>query len=172
MTDRQGSPAAARRKRATPGSRAVGREDTLAHVVQTVHRIFKVVDTFSRQALREFGVSGPQIWALRTIDASSGITIGNLAGKMYLHISTVSGILDRLEERGLVERQRSTEDRRVTLLQVTARGRAVLARAPEPPRSLILRGLRTLPAAELRRLRQSLDTLARIMQVPREVAED
>lgn len=168
MSDRQGSPPAAKRKNAASGDR----EETLAHVVQTVHRIFKVVDTFSRQALREFGVSGPQIWALRAIDAYAGLTIGGLAEKMYLHISTVSGILDRLEERGLIERRRSSDDRRVTRLQVTARGRGVLARAPEPPRSLVLRGLRALPAAELRRLRRALDTLAAIMQVPSEVGED
>ena len=141
-------------------------------MVQTLHRIFKVVDTFSRQALREFGVSGPQIWALRAIHAYAGLTIGGLAEKMYLHISTVSGILDRLEERGLVERRRSPDDRRVTRLEVTAKGRAVLARAPEPPRSLVLRGLRGLPAGELRHFRRVLDELARIMQVPPEVEED
>ncbi|HYE98525.1 MAG TPA: MarR family transcriptional regulator, partial [Planctomycetota bacterium] len=132
----------------------------------------KVVDTFSRQALKEFGVTGPQIWALRTIHAERGLTIGELAGRMYLHISTVSGILDRLEERGLIERRRSPEDRRVTRLEVTARGRAVLARAPEPPRSLVLRGLQGLSRSELRNLRRSIDILAGIMQVPPEVEED
>lgn len=168
MIDRQGSPAAAKRK----GAVVDAREAALAHVVQTLHRIFKVVDTFSRQALREFGVSGPQIWALRAIHAYSGITVGTLAQKMYLHISTVSGILDRLEERGLVERKRSPDDRRVTCLDVTAKGRAILARAPEPPRSLVLSGLRALPPRELRKFRSVLDTLAAIMKVPPDVEED
>jgi len=45
-----------------------GRPETLSESVEMLHQIFQAVDLFSRQTLRDFGVTGPQIWALRTID--------------------------------------------------------------------------------------------------------
>ena len=92
-------------------SRRSGRRHAIEEVVRHLHRIFKVVDTFSRRTLAEFGVSGPQIWALRTIEASGSLTMGELAGALFLHMSTVTGIVDRLEGRRLVVRERFGEDR-------------------------------------------------------------
>lgn len=142
-------------------------EDALQETVRTVHGLLQHIDLFSRRMLREFGVSGPQLWALRTIALRSGLTIGELAGEMYLHISTVSVLLDRLEERGLVGRERSTSDRRVVRLQLTRSGREILYRAPEPPRSLLARGLKSMSARERIRLRDGVRRLARLMGMVR-----
>jgi DNA-binding MarR family transcriptional regulator len=139
------------------------RETALASSVRAVHRIFQSVDTASRRLLKEFGVTGPQLWALRTLEEARGLTIGELAAAMYLHISTVSGILDRLEKNGWVERRRSEMDRRVTRVAVTRRGRALIGRAPEPPRSVVLRGLRELDDRALGEMSRSMERLARIM---------
>lgn len=139
------------------------RESALTSSVRAVHRIFQVVDTASRRLLKDFGVTGPQLWALRTVEEARGLTIGELAARMYLHISTVSGILDRLEKNGWVERRRAAEDRRVTRLVVTRKGRALIARAPEPPRSVVLRGLRELDDRALGEMSRSMERLARIM---------
>lgn len=139
------------------------RETALTSSVRAVHRIFQSVDTASRRLLKDFGVTGPQLWALRTVEEARGLTIGELAARMYLHISTVSGILDRLEKNLWVERRRSAEDRRVTRLVVTRAGRALIARAPEPPRSVVLRGLRELDDRALGEMSRSMERLARIM---------
>lgn len=145
--------------------------DALHETVRTVHGLLQHIDLFSRRMLREFGVSGPQLWALRTIALRSGLTIGELAGEMYLHISTVSVLLDRLEERGLVERERSTADRRVVRLQLTRSGREILYRAPEPPRSLLARGLTSMKARDRMRMRDSVRTLARLMGMARDTPQ-
>jgi DNA-binding MarR family transcriptional regulator len=148
-------------KKARPG-RPRG-DGPLHETVRTLHALFQHVDVYSRRMLREFGVSGPQIWALRTIAARKGITIGELTEAMFLHISTVSGILDRLEERALVSRERMDPDRRVVRLTVTRHGHEVLRRAPEPPRSRLARGLRTLKRRDVARLRDAVRRLARLM---------
>jgi DNA-binding MarR family transcriptional regulator len=93
--------------------------------------------------------------------------IGALAERLYLHISTVSGVLDRLEERGLAARVRAPEDRRVVRLKVTAAGVALLKRVPEPPRSRLARGVGRLTELELRRVRDALGLLARLMGADR-----
>jgi MarR family transcriptional regulator, organic hydroperoxide resistance regulator len=140
------------------------RSDTLTSAVRAVHSIFRTVDTASRRLLKDFGVTGPQLWALRTIEASRGLTIGQLADRLYLHISTVSGILDRLEKSGWVERRRSDADRRVVRLAITRKGRALIGRAPEPPRSVVLRGLRLLDDRELAEMARSTARLLGILQ--------
>lgn len=142
---------------------ADARDAALASSVRAIHRIFKGVDTASRRLLKDFGVTGPQLWALRTIRGARGLTTGELADRLYLHISTVSVLLDRLERNRWVERRRGAEDRRVVRLVVTRKGRAVIARAPEPPRSVVLRGLRTLDGRALGEMSRSMDRLLRIM---------
>ena len=146
-------------------SRPADREKAaVTDVVRRLHGIFKTVDTFSREVLQEFGVTGPQLWALREIRKAGGLTISELADRLYLHISTVSGILDRLEAHHLVKRERDSEDRRLVRLKVTQRGKGILSKAPEPPRSKVLRGVRLLPATDVRRLRAALHQLETIME--------
>ena len=84
---------------------------------------------------------------------------------MHLHMSTVTGIIDRLEAAKLVTRERSASDARVMEIRLTARGRAILARAPEPPRSKAARGLQRLSPKELRQVHSSLRLIARAMDV-------
>jgi len=141
------------------------RQETLFESVEMLHQIFQAVDLFSRQVLRDFGVSGPQIWALRTIDEGGVASMGDLAQRMHLHLSTVSGIIDRLESAGHVKRERSSADARVMDLRLTSQGRAVLAKAPEPPRSKAARGLQRLSPNELDRVHAALRLIARAMDV-------
>ncbi len=146
---------------------SVARTAAIAEVVRSFHRLFKGVDTFSKYSLRAFGVTGPQLWALRVIEEGRELTIGDLSDRMHLHISTVSGILDRLEKGRFVTRQRSASDRRVVLLKVTARGKAILARAPEPPRSRLARRLPRLSSGEIRKLLGGLHRLLDLIEIDR-----
>jgi len=141
------------------------RPETLSETVEMLHQIFQSVDLFSRQTLRDFGVTGPQIWALRPIDDGDVVSMGDLAQRMHLHMSTVSGIIDRLESARLVTRERSESDARVMDVRLTARGRALLAKAPEPPRSKAARGLQRLSPKELDRVHSALLLIARAMDV-------
>lgn len=130
-----------------------------------LHRIFQSVDLFSRQTLRDFGVSGPQIWALRTVDEAGVATMSDLSERMHLHMSTVTGIIDRLESGGLMTRERSARDARVMEVRLTSKGRNILARCPEPPRSKVAGRLRRLRPSELRTLRSALGLIAEAMDI-------
>jgi len=141
------------------------RKERLAESVEMLHRIFQVVDLFSRQTLRDFGVSGPQIWALRSIELGGVVSMSDLAQGMHLHMSTVTGIIDRLEAGKLVTRERSEADARVMEIRLTARGKSILAKAPEPPRSKAARGLQRLTPKELKQVHSSLLLIARAMDV-------
>ena len=86
--------------------------------------------------------------------------------------STITGILQRLETRKLVVRTRTREDRRVSRLALTTRGRNLVFRAPEPPRSRVFRTLSRLGAAELRETRRSLQRVERAMRGANVEGED
>jgi DNA-binding MarR family transcriptional regulator len=91
--------------------------------------------------------------------------MGELAQRMHLHMSTISGIIDRLESGRLVTRERSSADARVMELRLTARGRSLLAKAPEPPRSKAARGLQRLSPKDLTRVHSALLLIAQAMDV-------
>ena len=138
--------------------------DVATDVVRSLHALFQSVDDYSRAALRRLGVSGPQIWALGVIGKRGGLTMGELAAEMHLHISTVSGIADRLEAGGFARRERAGSDRRVVHLRLTPRGRKTFRLAPPPPRQRIQDGMRRLSLQDLRALRRSTRLLQRFLQ--------
>jgi DNA-binding MarR family transcriptional regulator len=87
----------------------------------------------------EFALSPPQVMALRVLDPERPIPMNELAAGCHLDNSTVTGIVDRLEERGLVARRSDESDRRVKMVTLTEEGAKlwgrlteILQEAPEP----------------------------------------
>jgi DNA-binding MarR family transcriptional regulator len=133
--------------------------------VRTLHRILQIVDLFSRKTFREFGVSGSLIWALRTIRDAECTTMSELAQRLHLHPSTVSGIVDRLEERGLALLNEACPDDRMTELQITKSGRNLISKAPEPPRSKIVRGIEGLSPEDRACVHRAIGILSQILDI-------
>jgi DNA-binding MarR family transcriptional regulator len=79
----------------------------------------------------EFELSPPQVMALRHLDPSEPRPMSELACALHCDNSNVTGIVDRLEDRGLVERHPAAHDRRVKMLVVTERGAQRRARLSE-----------------------------------------
>jgi DNA-binding MarR family transcriptional regulator len=88
-------------------------------------------------AAQEFELPPPALAALRSLDPERAMPMSELAASLHIDNSTVTGIVDRLEEHGLVERRTATHDRRVKLLAVTDAGAEtrdrLLARMEEAP---------------------------------------
>jgi MarR family transcriptional regulator, organic hydroperoxide resistance regulator len=81
--------------------------------------------------LAELDLTMVQGHALRLLDPDRPIAMSALADALYCHASNVTGIVDRLEARGLVERQTGREDRRVKTLALTEDGKRVRSRVVE-----------------------------------------
>jgi DNA-binding MarR family transcriptional regulator len=115
------------------------------------------------EAIAQSGLTAPQVGVLRVLTEAGGLTLKDLCGRLGLAHSTVSGIVDRLERRGLVQRERNTADRRFTQILLTDKVKTFLAtgsalhrpaplvdalrQASRAERSLILQGLTTLRQA-------------------------
>ncbi len=77
----------------------------------------------------EFGLTPPQLFALRALDPDDPVPMRELAARLHCDSSNVTGLVDGLEAQGLVERRGAEHDRRVRMLVVTERGAAVRHRA-------------------------------------------
>jgi MarR family transcriptional regulator, organic hydroperoxide resistance regulator len=106
----------------------------------------------------EFELSAAQCHVLHLIEPDQSIPMGRLAQALACDASNVTGLVDRLESRGLVRRHSSAEDRRVKVLELTPAGvrlrSTVLERMTTPPESLA-----RLPAGEQRELVKILKRL-------------
>ena len=99
-------------------------------IVASIRRIIRAIDLQSRRLLDEHKLTGPQLATLRGAQKLGEVSISILARAVHLSQPTVSGILNRLERRGLVVRRRSAGDRRSVVIGVTEEGLRVLDEAP------------------------------------------
>ncbi len=139
------------------------RSGMVAAIIDNLRRVFQVVNEQSKRAEKKTGITGPQLWAIKTISQEAPITVSDIARRMYLHPATVVGILDRLEKQRLVERIRSTEDRRVVKVELTAQGRALVRKSPEVSQGLLVTGLEKLGTDKLKNISQALAQMADIL---------
>ncbi|MGE5246982.1 MAG: MarR family winged helix-turn-helix transcriptional regulator [Verrucomicrobiota bacterium] len=135
----------------------------ISRVLDDLRRVFQVVHGYSKRAERVGGLTGPQLWAVKVLSESSPVRVSDLARRMYLHPSTVVGILDRLEAVGLVLRTRSTEDRRVVTVSLTDRGKELVSKTPEVAQGLLLTGLKALPPRDLQAVEAGLSILVEVL---------
>jgi len=79
----------------------------------------------------EFGLTPPQLFALKTLDPDEPVPMRALATALHCDSSNVTGLVDGLAAQGLVERREAEHDRRVRMLVVTERGKEVRDRLIE-----------------------------------------
>lgn len=99
-------------------------------ILAALRRITRAIDLHSQTLLRDCGLTAPQLTALNAISRLQPITAGEFAKEIHLGHPTVTGILDRLDRRGLIQRMRGEADRRNVSISLTDEGRAVLKEAP------------------------------------------
>ena len=99
-------------------------------IVAAIRRIMRAVDLHSRRLAEEHGLTGPQLATLQAAANLGESSTGTLARAVHLSGPTVTGILDRLTKRALVDRTRNGQDRRSVTVRLTSDGEDVLAAAP------------------------------------------
>ena len=128
------------------GSRDPGRE-----AWQLLSQLAPLLRSHWADMAGQFDLTPAQAFALRRIEPGHPVPMNGLAEVLLCDASNVTGIVDKLEARGLIERQASPEDRRVKMLAITERGaelrRKFLDRSSAPPPSIA-----ALSAEDQRRL--------------------
>jgi DNA-binding MarR family transcriptional regulator len=130
-----------------------------------LRRIVRGLRLSARAAERQFGLSSAQLFVLQRLAEARAPSLAELAERTLTDQSSVSVVVARLEERGLVARTRSTSDARRFELALSAAGHALLRQAPEPAQARLVAGLTSLRPAELRAVANALGLLSRLMGV-------
>lgn len=111
--------------------------------------------------LQPFGITGMQFAILKTVSEGAGETAADLCRLLHYDTGSMTRLVDRLEEKGLMRRERSKDDRRVVSLRVTDAGRTAIPRWRDSAARVIQRMLTGFSAAEVNDLR---DLLGRMIE--------
>ena len=134
-----------------------------ARIVASIRRIMRAVDLHSRHLADEFGLTGPQLSVLKAAMQLASATPGALAREVHLSPATVTGILTRLEKRGLLRRQPGDRDRRTIRVELTGEGLRVMEHAPSLLQDRFRLELAQLEAWEQQMILSVLQRIASMM---------
>ncbi len=99
-------------------------------VLTVLRQIIRATDMYSKKLSRDTSLTVPQLVVLRAIDEMGEVTMRSLSANVSLSQATVTTILDRLESRNLVERYRSTRDKRIVHAKLSSEGAQMLKNSP------------------------------------------
>ncbi len=107
-------------------------ESIIKDIVGSIRKLIRAVYLDSQKMSRKFGLTGPQSLVLRLLLNKGSMSSAGLSRLMYVTPSNMTGIIDRLEKKGFVERKRKERDRRVTLIILTDAGKTLSESIPDP----------------------------------------
>jgi DNA-binding MarR family transcriptional regulator len=128
-------------------------------VTQQLRIIFKAVQAHSKTVEKACGLSSAQLWMLYEVSEAPGVKVSQLAKTLAIHPSTCSNMLDKLEVKELISRDRSKTDQRSVHLFITDMGDELLKNAPVPPQGKLSEALERLSVDQIKQLQSGLEGL-------------
>lgn len=128
-------------------------------ILDSIRRLVRILRVSDRQAQMDLGVSGAQLFVLMELGRTPALSLGDLAARTRTDQSSVSVVVSRLVEAGLITRDRDERDARRLVLHLTRAGRAMLQKAPPVAQELLLRVVERLPAAERQRFADTFEAI-------------
>ena len=141
------------------------KQSVITNIMDNIRRVFQILNEQSQRIKQETGLTGPQLWAIRVMHEHGPINISDIAKCMYLHPTTVLGIIDRLEARDLVSRTRSKDDRRIIWVELTQDGKNLVKSVPEVVQGLLGARLKGISLNELTAIDEGISQLVKIFGV-------
>jgi DNA-binding MarR family transcriptional regulator len=112
--------------------------------------------------LDKLGITYPQYLVLMILWEEDGMAVNDIAKKLILNTNTITPLLKRMEQQGIIKRKRSRQDERKVIVQLTSKGRELQEEASLIPEKLAGRLVEgELKIEDLVRLKESLDSMIR-----------
>ncbi len=140
-------------------------QDGVREIIYQIRRLMQAGELFTKELNKIYQVSAPQLHCLLALHENGPLPPSQIARHIMVKSSTVTGIIDRLEQKGFVERLRNSPDRRVITIQLTEGGRELAKNAPFPIQHKIVDGIKKLPEKEIKRIILSLSKLTHMLDV-------
>ena len=122
----------------------------IKEIVGAIRKFVRAVSLDAFKMSKQFGLTGPQSSVLRTLTSYGPLSSASLSKRLYVTPSNITGIIDRLEKKGLVERVKKEGDRRVALITLTEKGTELSQTLPDPIEKRLIYGLADLEPGHVR----------------------
>jgi len=139
--------------------------DPTIGTLQALRRLVRALRLADRAAESRLGLSAAQLFVLERLAEGPVGSMAELAGRTLTDASSVSVVVQRLAERGLVVRATSHDDARRTTLRLASAGKRLLAAAPRSPQADLLAALAQLGSGERKELEHLLERVVRGMGI-------
>ncbi|MCF2946971.1 MarR family transcriptional regulator [Paraglaciecola aquimarina] len=129
----------------------------------SLRKVIRAIDLYSKKLNKETGLTSPQLIVLHEIAAKDGMMVKDIAENINLSSATVTSILDRLESRNLVVRERSSIDKRKVGLHLTESGTNTIQDAPTPLQEHFINRFEKLEEWEQTQMLSTMQRIAKMM---------
>src|SRR5205085_9821928 len=126
-------------------------------ILDSIRRLVRILRVSDRQAQADLGVSGAQLFVLTELAKTPSLSLNDLAMRTLTDQSSVSVVVTRLVEAGLVARDRDPRDARRLVLNLTRQGRTLLQKAPPVAQEQLIEIADRMPPAERHRFAQTFE---------------
>ena len=150
----------------------VDRAELTAEMIAQFRLVLREMKCLGSQRLLRRGVSMSNLHVLSMLERHGAMTMSRIAEALDVSFSNATGLIDRMAERGLIERSRDDEDRRLVRVALTPAGRSVLADIEVFQGDAFGRILNQLDESQLHRLVATLDDLRRAVARANEADPD
>jgi len=137
--------------------------DQIDAVLIALRKVIRATDLHSKYLAKNTGLTTAQLLILQSIQNMGEVSIGEISKKISLSQATVTSILDRLVDKGLVYRERSTEDKRKVHAYLTEDALALIKDAPAPLQEQFTKQFGALNEWEQSMMISSLQRIAQMM---------
>ncbi len=136
-----------------------GNKYVVKDIVEAIRRLVRAEYLDSQKMSKQYGLTAPQSLVLRLLIKKGALSSADLSRQMYVTPSNITGIIDRLEKKGLVERNRKQGDRRIALITLTQSGQTLGKTIPDPIEEKLLNQLDNLETEHLQILAMALNQI-------------
>ncbi len=113
-------------------------------IINDIRRLVQSIRMASSESEQSVGLTAAQLFVMHKLGEEGGLSINDLADRTLTHQSSVSVIVQKLEEKGLVSRLRAAEDGRRFELTLSKKGAALLKKAPHSIQERLIKALKKM----------------------------
>jgi DNA-binding MarR family transcriptional regulator len=138
-------------------------EAVIYNIVDSIRRLVRAVYLDSQKMSKQYGLTGPQSSVLRNLVNDGPMSSADLSRMLYVTPANITGIIDRLEIKGLVKRIKKQGDRRVALITLTESGQQLGRSIPDPIINLFISELGDLEPEDLKLLAGAMNQVLNLI---------
>ena len=139
--------------------------DKTRSILFSIRKLIQAGELYSKELSKIHSISAAQLNCLLALFENGSLPPSQIAKYMLVKSSTVTGVVDRLEQKGLARRMRNSPDRRIVTIELTEIGNHLAENAPPPIQQKIVDGLKKISEEEIDEIVFALTKLTDMLDV-------